>query len=81
VFCSASRIGKSTIMENSLIKPIFGAAGQMGQVVSEAPSALAANPTVKGTFGANLNATRSWGPANLGKPNNVLKGFGGYGRP
>mmetsp|Transcript_5344 Transcript_5344/g.11032 ORF Transcript_5344/g.11032 Transcript_5344/m.11032 type:complete len:90 (-) Transcript_5344:436-705(-) len=73
-------IGKSSFRESSLIKPIFGAAGRMGKIASEAP-ALAANPTLKGTFKADLNATNSWGPQNLGKPNNVLKGFGGYGRP
>ena len=74
------RIGKSGFREASLIKPLFGAAGRMGKVASEAP-ALAANPTLKGTFKADLSATVAYGPANLGKPNNVLKGFGGYGRP
>ncbi len=74
------RIGKSSFRESSLIKPIFGAAGRMGKVATEAP-ALAANPTLKGTFKADLNAMNSWGPQNLGKPNKILKGFGGYGGP
>eukprot|EP00533_Pseudo-nitzschia_delicatissima_P007730 CAMPEP_0116081782 /NCGR_PEP_ID=MMETSP0327-20121206/2381_1 /TAXON_ID=44447 /ORGANISM="Pseudo-nitzschia delicatissima, Strain B596" /LENGTH=52 /DNA_ID=CAMNT_0003572541 /DNA_START=533 /DNA_END=691 /DNA_ORIENTATION=+ len=52
----------------------------MGKVATEAP-ALAANPTLKGTFKADLNAMNSWGPQNLGKPNKILKGFGGYGGP
>ena len=52
----------------------------MGKVASEVP-AIAANPTLKGSFTADLNATRAYGPSNLGKPNNILKGFGGYGRP
>mmetsp|Transcript_21031 Transcript_21031/g.52159 ORF Transcript_21031/g.52159 Transcript_21031/m.52159 type:complete len:90 (+) Transcript_21031:132-401(+) len=73
-------IGKSSFRESSLIKPIFGAAGRMGKVATEAP-ALAANPTLKGTFKADLNAMNSWGPQNLGKPNKILKGFGGYGGP
>jgi len=73
------RISKSVAKESSLIKPIFGAAGRMGNVASEVP-ALEAYPKLKGNFKADLSATRSWGPANLGKPNNILKGFGGYGR-
>lgn len=78
--CTTQRIGKSSFRDSSLIKPIFGAAGRMGKVASEAP-ALVGNPTLKGTFKADLNATNAWGPQNLGKPNNVLKGFGGYGKP
>ena len=74
------RIGKSALRESSLIKPIFGAAGRMGKVASEAP-ALEAYPKLRGSFRADINATRSWGPKNLGKPNNILKGFGGHGRP
>jgi hypothetical protein len=66
--------------DSSLIKPIFGAAGRMGKIASEAP-ALEAYPKLKGSFCADLSATRSYGPSNLGKPNNILKGFGGYGRP
>ena len=71
--CKFERIGKSSVRNASLIKPIFGAAGRMGKVAAETP-ALAANPTLKGSFTANLNATRSWGPKGLGKPNSILKG-------
>mmetsp|Transcript_10874 Transcript_10874/g.23039 ORF Transcript_10874/g.23039 Transcript_10874/m.23039 type:complete len:88 (+) Transcript_10874:208-471(+) len=69
-------ISKTALRKSSLVKPIFGAAGKMTKVVSAAPAL--ASPTLKGTFKADLNATRAWGPANLGKPNNILKGFGGY---
>jgi hypothetical protein len=74
------RVGKTVGKDSSLIKPIFGAAGRMGKIASEAP-ALEAYPKLKGSFCADLSATRSYGPSNLGKPNNILKGFGGYGRP
>jgi len=57
----------------SVIKPIFGKAGKMGKVVSTAPAV--ASPKMSGTFKADLNATLSWGPSNLGKPNFILKGI------
>ena len=70
---SEHRIGKSEIKESSLIKPIFGAAGRIGTIVSEAAPALeAAYPKTNNNFRADLNATRSWGFANLGKPNFIL---------
>ena len=75
-----NRVGRTVGKESSLIKPIFGAAGRMGAIASEAP-ALEAYPKLKGSFRADLGATRSYGPSNLGKPNYILKGFGGYGRP
>mmetsp|Transcript_14327 Transcript_14327/g.33354 ORF Transcript_14327/g.33354 Transcript_14327/m.33354 type:complete len:88 (+) Transcript_14327:193-456(+) len=66
-------IGKSVIKESSLIKPIFGAAGKMGPISSEvAPALEAAYPKLKKGFRADLNATRSVGFANLGKPNFIL---------
>ncbi|OEU05984.1 hypothetical protein FRACYDRAFT_257109 [Fragilariopsis cylindrus CCMP1102] len=63
-------LSNSVMKDSSLIKPIFGTAGKMGKVVS-APAL--ASSKFKGTFKADLNATRSWGPSNLGKPNNILK--------
>ena len=58
--------------EMSLIKPIFGAAGKMGKVVSVSP-ALVSSKFKRKPFKANLNATRYLSPSNLGKPNNILK--------
>ncbi|OEU16834.1 hypothetical protein FRACYDRAFT_239427 [Fragilariopsis cylindrus CCMP1102] len=67
---ATNRLSNSAMKDSSLIKPIFGAAGKMGKVVS-APAL--ASSKFKGTFKADLNATRSWGPSNLSKPNNILK--------
>eukprot|EP00536_Pseudo-nitzschia_multiseries_P000920 jgi/Psemu1/250049/estExt_Genewise1Plus.C_110162 len=67
-------IGNTALKDFSVIKPMFGKAGKMGKVVSTAPAV--ASPKMTGTFKADLNAMRSWGPANLGKPNFILKSIG-----
>ncbi|VEU41595.1 unnamed protein product [Pseudo-nitzschia multistriata] len=66
-------ITNSGLNDFSVIKPIFGKAARMGKVISTAPTVV--SPKMKGTFTADLNAVRSWGPSNLGKPNCVLKGI------
>mmetsp|Transcript_54790 Transcript_54790/g.61242 ORF Transcript_54790/g.61242 Transcript_54790/m.61242 type:complete len:88 (-) Transcript_54790:369-632(-) len=65
-------ISNTAMKEISLIKPIFGAAGKMGKVVTVSPALV--SPKFKGKpFKADLNATRYLSPSNLGKPNNILK--------
>jgi hypothetical protein len=43
----------------------------MGKVISVAPTKI--SKKMEGTFKGDLNAFIPFGPAGLGKPNNVLK--------
>lgn len=65
------RLANSALADSALIKPMFGAAGRMGKVISPVPAKL--TNKMDGAFSGNLNAFLPYGPSGLGSPNNVLK--------
>jgi hypothetical protein len=66
-------LSNSILKDTSLIKPMFGSGSTMGKVISVAPTKI--SNKMEGTFKGDLNAFIPFGPAGLGKPNNVLKKF------